>query len=345
MKALKFLPSSFEKYTVTAMPINIGIIGSGRIIERVHLPAFSKNPEVNVAAIAGRNLEQLPRLCRKFDIPSYSINWKAMLRDERLKLDAVSIATPNALHADMILFALRQGMHVLVEKPMAVNDQEADEIIKISTGIGKFVMVQQTLRFNYIINMLRSFIQKRTIGNIKAVSITHGHMGPLSEWYYNKDLAGGGVLFDLGVHAIDTIRYLFPEEHIKILDVNLSNVESGIEHDAVLHILLQKRDEETIVGPIELSWTLNEPIGRINLVGEKGIIYATYWPFTDQSISVGNKGHETHIVDSPEVKYEINPFDHFISSILHGKQPKCSCMDNAQSLIPIFNAYKLSSVL
>ncbi len=315
------------------MTLNVGIIGSGGIVKKAHLPAFSKDPRVQVKAIAARNLKRLKTLSRTYDIPACYSNWKTMLKKERL--DAVTIALPNSLHGRTTILALKEGMHVFVEKPLAVNEKEVENIVKTSEETEKFVMVHQTLRFNSVVNALKRIIQEGTIGNITKIYITHGHPGPKSKWYYNIKLSGGGVLLDLGIHAIDTIRYLFPDEKIEEISTYLSAPEPFIEHIAKLFL----KTRNGLEGRIKLSWAENIAVGTIDLVGRKGKIFSSFWP--DQDLFIN--GILTSY-DFSKVEYESEPFKHFIDSIESGKEPMCSCHDNALSMALIFKAYEKSEV-
>ena len=128
---------------------------------------------------------------------------KDMVRSD---LDAVIIATPTGTHFEIAMDAIEAGKHVLVEKPMAVNSEQCRKMIDSSRKNSVKLMVAQTLRYNPTIIKLKQMMKDH--GPIKSISMEQHLEPPDREWLYNKDMAGGGVLLNTGVHIFDTIRSL-----------------------------------------------------------------------------------------------------------------------------------------
>jgi predicted dehydrogenase len=123
------------------------------------------------------------------------------------KIDALVIGTPNFLHASQAIAALKAGVHVLVEKPMAINARAAEKMIAASEQSGAILMVAHCWRFDEDVLWLKK--QTRKLGKIvrtKGYGI-HANWGPAG-WFTQKQLAGGGALADMGIHALDTARFL-----------------------------------------------------------------------------------------------------------------------------------------
>jgi predicted dehydrogenase len=124
-------------------------------------------------------------------------------------VDLVVIGTPNALHAPQALHALANGKHVLVDKPMALTVAEADAMIAAAHRAERVLAVGHMWRYRDEVVALHDRIARGELGRVVR---THGHgvhagWGP-SGWFVDPDLAGGGALIDMGIHAIDTVRYL-----------------------------------------------------------------------------------------------------------------------------------------
>jgi predicted dehydrogenase len=140
-------------------------------------------------------------------ISRVTTDWEALARDP--DVDAAVVSTPNALHAPQAIALLDAGKHVLVEKPMATSVAECDAMIETGSRTGARLMVAHCWRFHPDVQAMRARIAAGELGEIVKTRGygVHAGWGP-SGWFADKALAGGGALPDMGVHAIDTVRYL-----------------------------------------------------------------------------------------------------------------------------------------
>ena len=203
--------------TSTRTPLRIGMIGAGRIVERVHLPLVAALPGVEVAGLYDTDFERArevaaagggARPCRSLD------------ELFGLGLDATLVACPNRLHAEMTVAALAAGTHVLCEKPMATSVAEAEAMVAASEAAGRALMIAYTNRFRPEVVALKAAIDGGLLGEIKAVRcgwLRHNGVPGASTWFTNRAQAGGGVLTDLGSHLIDLALWL--AGHRPLLDV------------------------------------------------------------------------------------------------------------------------------
>lgn len=188
------------------MAYKIGIIGVGSI-SLEHIQAYLANPEVELYAFCDINEERLCYMGKKYGITRLYTNLDDMLALE--ELDAVSVCTWNNGHAPATIAALKAGKHVLCEKPMALNAQEAEEMKQTAEECGKLLMIGFVRRHGNDCKMLRSFIDVDYFGELYYAKATylrrHGNPGG---WFADVTRSGGGPLIDLGVHVIDLVRYL-----------------------------------------------------------------------------------------------------------------------------------------
>jgi len=142
---------------------------------------------------------------KHFNIPRQYENVEAMLNDGIV--DALVVSTPNYLHASQTIPALNAGVHVMVEKPMAMNAQEAGQMREAAEKSGSLLMVAHCWRFDPDVLWLKE--QSKKLGKIIRTKGTgvHTHWGP-SGWFTQRQFAGGGALADMGIHALDTARFL-----------------------------------------------------------------------------------------------------------------------------------------
>jgi len=184
--------------------MKIAISGAG-FIANIHARAVQNQPGVELAAVAEKYPDKSKSFAEKFGVVDCFTSVEALL-DEGLA-DALVIGTPNFLHAPQAIAALERGVHVMVEKPMALNAAEAEQMIAASQTTGALLMVAHCWRFDEETRWLKA--QTERLGKIirtKGYGV-HTHWGP-SGWFTQKALAGGGALADMGIHAIDTARFL-----------------------------------------------------------------------------------------------------------------------------------------
>jgi len=183
--------------------MRIGFAGAGYIIN-IHAKA-AQNNRLELAAVAEKFAEKAEPFAKIFRIKNQYETVEQMLAAGGV--DALVIGTPNFLHAPQTIAALEAGVHVLVEKPMAMNAREAEMMLAASEKSGAKLMVAHCWRFDEEVNWLKA--QAPKLGRIirtKGYGV-HSNWGP-GGWFTQKALAGGGALADMGIHALDTARYL-----------------------------------------------------------------------------------------------------------------------------------------
>jgi predicted dehydrogenase len=188
------------------MSLRIAFTGTG-YISRIHARAAQKLPEVQLAAVVNHRPESMAAFAAEFGIPRQYGSVEELLQDG--EVDALSVNTPNYLHAPQTIAALEAGVHVMVEKPMAMNAAEGQAMIGASQVSGALLMVAHCWRFDPEAQWLRRQADEGRIGSVirtKGYGV-HVNWGPAG-WFVQKRYAGGGAMADMGVHAIDTTRYL-----------------------------------------------------------------------------------------------------------------------------------------
>ena len=160
-----------------------------------------------VVAVANHREESARTFAERHGIDRVTTDWESLAADP--DVDAAVVSTPNYLHAPQSVALLERGTHVLVEKPMAVSVAECDAMLAASDRGGASLMVAHCWRFHDAVRAVRERIEAGELGEIVKTRGygVHAGWGP-SGWFAEKRLAGGGALPDMGVHAIDTARYL-----------------------------------------------------------------------------------------------------------------------------------------
>lgn len=186
--------------------IKIGIIGVGNIAG-THIRAYQQNPNVELYAFCDINEAQLKKRAEEFGISRTFTNKDDMLALP--ELDAVSVCTWNSAHAECTIAALEAGKHVLCEKPMATNAEDARRMKEAAEKSGKLLMIGFVRRFGNDCAVLQDFLSTGFFGDLYYAKATYlRRNGCPGGWFGEKARSGGGPLIDLGVHVIDLVRYI-----------------------------------------------------------------------------------------------------------------------------------------
>jgi predicted dehydrogenase len=189
-------------------PFKIGFIGAGGIA-RHQMGLIKKIEGAEVVAAADIHEPTLARAREMYQIPSLYTDYHEMLREEN-DIEAVSVCTPNGLHAENTIAALEAGKHVMVEKPMAMNAREAQKMIDAAKRSGKELVIGFQYRFGASSELLRQQVVAGELGNILYVRCQAMRRRGIPNWgvFGRRDLQGGGPMIDIGVHIIECAHYI-----------------------------------------------------------------------------------------------------------------------------------------
>ncbi len=187
----------------------VAMIGAGGIVQWGHIPAFQKMENVEIVAICDVNGERAKTVAAEAGIPGVYTDYKVMLAE--VKPDLAVVATPNVFHKPMTLAALEAGCHVLCEKPLAITYADALEVVERAEALGKVLTVGTHYRWSGAMQAAKHQVDAGFFGEIYAVRTVYSRRSGIpgyGSWFTNNDLAGGGSLFDIGVHGLDKALYL-----------------------------------------------------------------------------------------------------------------------------------------
>ncbi|HSF82567.1 MAG TPA: Gfo/Idh/MocA family oxidoreductase [Anaerolineales bacterium] len=230
------------------MKVKIAVTGTG-YISTIHARAAQAQRDARLVAAVSRNPPASQDFADQFGIGRIFPTVEALLAET--SLDALVIGTPNALHAPQTIAALRAGVHVMVEKPMAMNALEAEEMVRASQESGALLMVAHCWRFDEEVLWLKS--QLGRLGKIirtKGYGV-HTNWGP-SGWFTHKELAGGGAMADMGIHALDTARFLLGDPRPVSVYAKIGTYYKDFDVDDTGVVILNW--ENGVVSYIESGW-------------------------------------------------------------------------------------------
>ncbi|MHB8645456.1 MAG: Gfo/Idh/MocA family protein [Thermomicrobiales bacterium] len=196
-----------------ASRIRVGVIGTG-FGAQVHLPAFAALPDFEIVAICGRNDAKVEAIADAYDIRNTFADYRDLIACS--DVEAVTIATPPALHHPAAIAAITAGKHVLCEKPMARNANEAREMFRMAEMHAITAMLSHEFRFVPARARMKELLDEGYIGAIALVQLSFlrpllaDARGNAWQWLVDAD-AGGGMLGALGSHFVDSMRWWFGE--------------------------------------------------------------------------------------------------------------------------------------
>ncbi len=189
--------------------LKIGLIGTGGICRGCHIPGYQSAPDqCEIVYACDVNEKVAKEAAKEFSIPKVVTDYKEILADP--EIDAVSVTTPNAYHKQPTIDALNAGKHVLCEKPLAMNADEARAMCQAAKKNGKLLQVGLQQRFTGYGQFMKEFVDKGAMGDIYYARAQALRRRGVPAWgvFIDKEKQGGGPLIDIGVHILDFTLFL-----------------------------------------------------------------------------------------------------------------------------------------
>lgn len=323
--------------------IRLGVIGAGAI-GSIHMHTFNKVDGVEIAAVTDAYLPLAEQRAAEHGAQTVHASPQALLEDS--SIDAVVICVPNQFHAGLAIEALKQGKHVLLEKPMAIDSEAARTIVEEVKRSGKILMMSHQMRWTGLIRALKQRIDNGDVGHIynaKAGWFRKKGIPGWGSWFTRKDQAGGGPLIDIGVHMLDLSLYLMGNpKPISVYGSTYAefgpkrqgtgtwgtpNWDGYYDVEDLASALIKLDNGATL--SLEVSWAAHsaflpeEPF--IHLMGTQGGVAV-----------IGNNGKYVTHSDNEVLESDITPLEgeedrilmsrHFVECIREGKQPITSAL-------------------
>jgi predicted dehydrogenase len=314
--------------------VRFGIIGVGGVSRLAYLPRLSTHPKATLVAVADVSREAVDRAMADYNVPFGYTDYLEMI--ERENLDAVAVCTPNKFHAPISINALNKGLHVLCEKPMALNPAECRDMMQAAEASGKTLGIAYRYRHKPTSQAAKRVIESGELGEIYAVRVQGLRRRGIPSWgvFTNKELQGGGALVDFGVHLLDLALWLVGNPRlVEVMGTTSQrigsrpnvNIWGPWNHEAFTvedQAMAMIRLENGGAIQLEVSWALNIPasVENISISGTEGGLEL-------QPFSINKAAHGMLLDMTPNwmpneqrVDWE-SQFDDFIDALLEGRQP------------------------
>lgn len=325
--------------------VRVAVIGTGSIAKYRHIPEYADNGHVELVAFVDKVLDRAQGFANQYGGQAFA-DYKEML--ETVKPEAVSICTPNYLHAPIAIACMDAGVHVLVEKPMAATEEEGLAMIEAAKRNNVTLVVGHNQRLMPPHKKAKEILDSGVLGRVISFRTAFGHQGPESwsaegpnSWFFKKDEAIMGAMGDLGVHKADLIRFLLNDEVVQV-SAMVGTLHKNADVDDNANVLL--RMKSGAIGTLVASWTYyrNEDNSTI-LWCENGVMLIGTHPY-DQVIVEFRNGHTDRYnvgeISTNEKQLSSHVIDSFIHTLVYGTEPFVSGEEGLKSLKVIFAAFE-----
>jgi predicted dehydrogenase len=252
--------------------VGVGLVGTG-FIAQLHAEAFGRSTVAAVRAVVSHSADRAEAFARRWGIPAWCTQVQELV--ERTDVDLVCVGAPNAQHRDIVVAAAQAGKHVICEKPLARTLREADEMIAACRRAGVKLMYAEELCFAPKYVRAKQLADEGALGDVYLVRQAEHHSGPHSDWFYDPQQSGGGVLMDMGCHGIEFARWVHGKPAVRSVSAEAALFVHHERPTVEDYAQVSVRFEGRRAGLIEVSWA--KPGGmddRAEIAGSKGITYA-----------------------------------------------------------------------
>jgi 1,5-anhydro-D-fructose reductase (1,5-anhydro-D-mannitol-forming) len=212
---------------VSQTPVRYAILGFGHHAVRRLVPAFAKSEHSTLTGMWRRDTAAAAANCAEFGILHCFATREELCASP--DVDVVFITSPDAMHKDDLLLALKHGKAVLCEKPLAMNAVDAQDMAAAADAAGLLFGVGQNFRYNRSLVWIREQIQAGKIGQPQLAHAQYAYPAKLAprKWITDPALACGGPIADVGVHCIDALRFVLGQEVVSICTLARQDDASG----------------------------------------------------------------------------------------------------------------------
>jgi predicted dehydrogenase len=303
--------------------VRLAVVGCGAVAAIHHLPAIGLGGRAVASVLVDADRARARALADRHGVAEVRTDY----REVEGLCDAAIVALPNALHAPVAIDLLSRGIHVLVEKPMAVTAAECDRMIAAAGRSGAVLAVGLEFRFFDAARLVRELLAAGVLGDLRGFDLRQGVVPRwpfASDFILRKEAAGGGVLADFGTHVLDLLLWWLGDwAEVDYRD----DARGGLESDCELDLALRSG----LAGTVEVSRTRTLR-NTCRIEGERGILEVGVWD-PDPTVSLRLGAADTALAgrarrpgaeNSPGVDFREafrRQLDDFAAAVQEGRAP------------------------
>ena len=305
----------------TMKQLGWGLIGCGDIAQKRIAPALRDSVSCEFVAVSRARAELSESFAKQFGVRKAYPDWKELLRDD--EIEAAYIATPVHLHSQQAIAAAEAGKHVLCEKPMAMNVPECDRMIAACRNSNVKLGVAYYRHFYPLIARLKSIVESGEIGVPVLIQINAFEwFNPTTDhprsWLLDKDLAGGGPMFDFGCHRIEVLSNIVgPITEVRAMTANVL-FDREVEDTATVLF----RFEGGACGVLSVSHAALEPKDTVEIFGSLGSLHVPV--LNEGNLRLVTKQGERSESHPPAANLHAPLIEDFTTAVLTDREPAVS---------------------
>lgn len=332
----------------------IGIIGCGKVAQVRHIPEYQANRDAELAGYFDINAGRAEALAEAYGGTVYP-SWEALLAEP--SIDAVSVCTTNATHAQIAIAAMSAGKHVLCEKPMATTLADCERMAATARETGRYLMIGQNQRLTKAHRRAKEIINSGLIGEIVSFRTVFGHGGPeswsvdpgASTWFFDKSKAAMGAMADLGIHKTDLLHFLTGQVVVEAT-ARLATVDKRGENGQLIGVddnaVCIYRLSGGAIGTMTASWThYGAEDNSTVLYGTKGIMRIYDDPQFPVKIQLANGERilcESEPIQTNDNQTSTGVIDCFVECLANCTPPEISGAEVLKAMRAVFASIESS---
>jgi predicted dehydrogenase len=319
--------------------LGFALVGVGSLTMNQLLPAFAKAKNCKAVALVSGHPDKAHEQGAKYGINPKNIynydNYDSM--KDNPEIDVVYVVLPNAMHAEYTIRAAKAGKHVLCEKPMANSVADCQAMIDACNAANKKLMI--AYRMHYEPMTIQAIQLARGLGTIKQITAEAGfNMGSPDQWRCKKDLAGGGSLMDMGIYALNAVRYLSGQEPSEVAAIMYSTPNDPRFETVEETISFELKFDSGIVASVLSTYGFG--CGRFRVYGTRGQLEAEPFQSYSGNHLYQNRGRTRQEVTYTPVDHFATEMDDFCQCIAEGKESRTSGLEGLADIRIMMAAYE-----
>jgi predicted dehydrogenase len=269
----------------------VALLGTGFIAD-IHFESYRRFvPDADVVAVYSRSAERAEGFARKHGIGRWFSDLSQAITESGCQI--VDVCLPNDLHARAVIAAANAGKHVIIEKPLCLTLEEADEMISVCKANNRKLMYAEELCFAPKYERVRTLVNEGAIGTVYQMRQCEKHSGPHSDWFYDLNRSGGGAFMDMGCHGLAWFRWMLggrPTAVSVYAHMQTGLIHAGrtrCEENSVCIVEF----EGNVIGVAENSWAKHGGMeDRVEVSGTGGVVYADLF-MGSSALTYSEKGY------------------------------------------------------
>lgn len=262
--------------------IRFGIAGFGLHAVRRLMPGFQLASKCKAVALSRRDPDKARAAGKEYGISHVFTSTEELCRCP--EVDAVLVTSPDVCHLPDVLACAAAGKPVLCEKPMAMSADECRQMVEAARRANVLLGVAHVFRFEQSTALLRKYVAAGEIGSIVLARAEFSYLGRehARTWLYDKSMAAGGPVADVGVHCIDTLRYVLQDDPLRVSAVGRPDSQSGtVEAVGALSLEFRKGAVATVLVSTRAQYR-----SPLEFVGDTGFLRADNGLTVDSPVAV-----------------------------------------------------------